>query len=281
MSSPVITNPTTYKQTTMQKLLGKNYKWWYIVKQSFKSNTTYRYNSLAWLLSSIVLVLGTLIVWYINYSQSGVLSPDFKEIFTYFVIGEGFIFASTIQFDIGENIKDGKFSNKLLMPTNYLKYYFCYQFGYQLFENLSKLIVYLGLALALNQFLILPTILNFCGFLIAIVIAYLLNVAIGIIIGGSAFFLTAFFGSASLFDSLRLVFSGRLFPFDKLNILKPLAFTPFAFTFYHPMQIYLGKYDFNQTLMVFAGGIAWCLALYFLAKWIFKMGLKRNEAVGL
>jgi ABC-type uncharacterized transport system permease subunit len=47
------------------------------------------------------------------------------------------------------------------------------------------------------------------------------------------------------------------------------------------MQIYLGKYDFNQTLMVFAGGIAWCIVLYFLAKWVFKMGLKRNEAVGL
>jgi ABC-type uncharacterized transport system permease subunit len=47
------------------------------------------------------------------------------------------------------------------------------------------------------------------------------------------------------------------------------------------MQIYLGKYNFQETLAVFLGGIIWFLVLYFLAKLVFKMGLKKNEAVGL
>jgi ABC-type uncharacterized transport system permease subunit len=47
------------------------------------------------------------------------------------------------------------------------------------------------------------------------------------------------------------------------------------------MQIYLGKYSPTETLMVVLGGIAWCLVLYFLANFVFKMGLKRNESVGL
>ena len=55
----------------------------------------------------------------------------------------------------------------------------------------------------------------------------------------------------------------------------------FAFTFYHPMQIYLGKYSILETIYVFGGGIVWCIILYYSAKWVFKMGLKRNEAVGL
>jgi membrane-associated phospholipid phosphatase len=29
------------------------------------------------------------------------------------------------------------------------------------------------------------------------------------------------------------------------------------------------------------GGFTWCIILYLLAKWVFKLGLKRNEAVGL
>jgi ABC-2 type transport system permease protein len=271
----------TNTQTFLQKLLGRQYKWWYIIKQGFNSNTIYRYNSFTWLLSSVVLILGTLIIWYINYSQSGVLSPDFREIFTYFVIGEAFIFASAIQFDIGESIQKGKFTNRLMMPTSYLKYYCFYQFGYQLFENLSKLIIYLILALIMNQFLILPSLINFISFIIAIIIAYFLNLLFGIIIGGMAFFLTAFHGTAALFDSLKLVLGGRLFPFNKLNILKPFALTPFAFTFYHPMQVYLGKYDLNQTFLVLLSGTGWCFVLYFLAKFVFKLGLKRNEAVGL
>jgi ABC-2 type transport system permease protein len=57
--------------------------------------------------------------------------------------------------------------------------------------------------------------------------------------------------------------------------------TPFAYILHYPMQIYLGKYDTNQTILVFLGGLAWCLALFILAKIVFKLGLKRNESVGL
>ncbi len=270
----------TYTPTLMQKLLGKNFKWWYVAVQGFKSNTTYRYNSIAWLLSSVVLVCGALVVWYINF-QNNLNSDGFKEIFTYFVIGESFIFSSAIQFDIGENIQDGKFTSRLLTPTSYIKRYIAFQFGYQLFENLSKMIIYLLIALVFYQYFILANIFNFGLFVFAAIIAYVVNIFIGIIIGASALFLTAFFGSASFFDSLKLVLGGKLFPLNSLKFLFPLVFTPFAFTFYHPMQIYLGKYDALETLYVFGGGIAWCVVLYFLAKWVFAMGLKRNEAVGL
>ncbi|MFM7853798.1 MAG: ABC-2 family transporter protein [Flammeovirgaceae bacterium] len=54
-----------------------------------------------------------------------------------------------------------------------------------------------------------------------------------------------------------------------------------AFFAYYPAQIYLGKYDTDQTVLVFLGGIAWCGILYFLAKLVFRLGLKRNESVGL
>jgi ABC-type uncharacterized transport system permease subunit len=47
------------------------------------------------------------------------------------------------------------------------------------------------------------------------------------------------------------------------------------------MQIYLGKYDPNQILQTFVGGIAWCIVLWVLARLVFKAGLKRNEAVGV
>jgi ABC-2 type transport system permease protein len=271
----------TIKLTLIQKLLGRNYKWWYLCMQGYKSNTAYRFNSLGWLAGSIVLVIGTLVVWYINYTQQGALSSDFREIFTYFIVGEGCIFVSAIQFDLGEDIQSGKISNRLLLPTDTFLAYSIYQFGYQLFENVSKFVIYLLLALILNQFLILASYYVFFAFALSIVFAYLINVLTGIIIGASAFYLTAFFGAASFFDSLKLIFGGRLFPFDKLAVLKPLIFTHFAFTFYHPMQIYLGKYDLIQTILVFLGGVTWCIILYFLAKFIFKLGLKRNEAVGL
>jgi ABC-type uncharacterized transport system permease subunit len=47
------------------------------------------------------------------------------------------------------------------------------------------------------------------------------------------------------------------------------------------MQIYLGKYSNLEIFYTFLGGLVWCIMLYFLAKLVFKMGLKKNESVGL
>ena len=275
-----ITN-STYTPTLMEKLLGKNYKWWFILIYSIKSSSAYRWNSFMWLAGSVVTVLATILVWYINLQGKTTFEADFSQLFTYLIIGESFIFSTAIQFDIGENIQDGKITTKLLRPTNIFSYYLINVFGYQFFENVSKLVLYFLFALIFHQFIILPTFLNFLFFLILAIIAYFINSFIGMLIGFSAFWLTAFFGSASFFDSLKLVFSGKFFPLNTLSFFKFSFFLPFAFTFYHPMQIYLGKYSQLEILYIFLGGLAWCLALYFLAKLVFKMGLKKNESVGL
>ena len=267
--------------TFLQKLLGDNYKWWFIAKFYFKSNTVYRWNSLMWLLGSLVMVLGTILVWYINFSGKSNFEIEFSQVFTYFIVGEALIFGSAIQFDIGENIQDGKLISRLLRPTDCLFYYVCRAFGYQFFENISKLLIYSFIGLIFAQFLILPSFWNFCFFILLSVLAYFINTLIGIIVGLTAFWFTAFFGSASFFDNLKLLFSGKFFPLHALPIFRFSSFLPFAFTFYHPMQIYLGKYDNFQIILVFLGGILWCILLYFLARFVFKMGLRRNESVGL
>ena len=66
-----------------------------------------------------------------------------------------------------------------------------------------------------------------------------------------------------------------------MRVYSILIYNPFAYTFYHPMQIYLGKYSQVEILQTFVGGIMWCFVLFILARIIFKKGLKHNEAVGL
>lgn len=100
--------------------------------------------------------------------------------------------------------------------------------------------------------------------------------------GFSAFWFTESAGINHLVQNFENFLSGSMFPLYILPVyFNWLQFSPFAFTFYHPMQIYLGKYNFEQTIWVFAGGIFWCIFLYFVAKLVFKLGLKKNESVGL
>jgi ABC-2 type transport system permease protein len=234
-----------------------------------------------WLLSSIVMVVGTLTVWYISYSNQSNFDTNFANIFTYFIIGEAFIFSNAIQYDIGENIQDGRLTTKLLRPTNVFGFYICQAFGYQFFENISKLLLYLTIGFVFLRFLIFPSVSSVLMFGFFCIIAYLLNTFIGIITGLSAFWFTAFFGSANFVNSIKTVLSGNFFPLNAIKQLIFLTFLPFAFTFYHPTQIYLGKYSNIEILYTFLGGIAWCIVLWILARVIFKLGLKKNEAVGL
>jgi ABC-type uncharacterized transport system permease subunit len=47
------------------------------------------------------------------------------------------------------------------------------------------------------------------------------------------------------------------------------------------MQIYLGKYTASEIWLVIFGSVVWSFILFILARWVFKIGLKKNEAVGL
>ena len=263
--------------TFLQRQLGTNYKWWYILKFAFKSNTAYRGNSIMWLLSSLVQVSGVLFVWFINKNES----INFSTIFTYLIMGEAFLLSSAVTYDIGENIQDGKIITKLLRPTNVFGFYFAQAFGYQFFENCSKCIIYLSIAFIFSQYLITPSFVNFILFLTFGILSYLISSFYYYIVGFTAFWFTAFFGSANFFNNTKILFSGQFFPLNAIPNLKALLFFPFAFTFYYPMQIFLGKYDSIQIAQIFAGGIFWCLILWILARLVFRLGLKKNEAVGL
>ena len=113
---------------------------------------------------------------------------------------------------------------------------------------------------------------------ISLFLLFLLEISVSF----SAFWLTRINGIILNFGFLLAIFSGRNFPLNLLiESFSWNLFNPFAFTFYHPMQIYLGKYSQIEIIQTFVGGIIWCLVLFILARIVFKMGLKRNEAVGL
>jgi ABC-2 type transport system permease protein len=154
-------------------------------------------------------------------------------------------------------------------------------FGWWLIPSIIEIIILLGIALLGWQYVILPSLINFVLYLLVGIIGYFITVFFAYILGSLAFFIVDVQGVLEIQNQVNFIFSGKAIPLDVSAFLKPLIFLPFAFTFYHPMQIYLGKYNFQETLAVFLGGIIWCLVLYFLAKIVFKIGLKKNEAVGL
>ena len=115
-------------------------------------------------------------------------------------------------------------------------------------------------------------------------ITFSINHFFGIIIGSLAFFFNdsrEFSSFAGAYLIFRNTMSGLILPLDKTPAAGFFVLTPYAWVLHHQVQIYLGKYSTVQSLLVFVGGLVWCIILYFLAKIILKIGLKRNESVGL
>jgi ABC-2 type transport system permease protein len=158
--------------------------------------------------------------------------------------------------------------------------------GRRLIRNLLVLVSYI-LATAISVYLFAKVEIDFSKILILIgfvPITFVINHFIGCLLGSLAFFMKDrhdFDSMADIWETFKTIIAGFIIPLDKLPFSGFLQFLPTSWLLHRPMQIYLNKYSPLETFYVFLGGLVWCLVLYFLAKWVFKLGLKRNESVGL
>jgi len=222
-----------------------------------------------------------MLIWYIAL-LNGTNVISFNYIFTYYLVGNIFSFFNTVQWAISNSIKDGNIASCLIRPSNIWLQWYVKNLGWNLFVIFTEIIL-TSIALIIGfQYLILPaSIFTLISFVSLSLIGYVCLVLTNFLFGFSAFYYPENWGIMELSAVSAQYASGKTFPLNIIWFTTPLSFLPFAFNFYHPMQIYLGKYSPLETLYVFLGGIAWCVVLYFLAKWVFKLGLKRNESVGL
>jgi ABC-2 type transport system permease protein len=184
----------------------------------------------------------------------------------------------------GFYILRGSTSTDLLKPQNYFVLKLFSTYGEAIVQNIIKgfLLIFTLVVLIFTKNISIFNPVNFGLFLLLVTAGLLILYFIEMIVGFSAFFLRQINGVVLNFGFLLGILMGRVFPLDLLIPSFAINFfNPFAYLFFHPMQIYLGKYNSTETILVFLGGIAWCVILYFLANFVFKMGLKRNESVGL
>ena len=264
----------------MQSALGKNYKWWYILHYGYKLGNSSPAIRVINVISIVIISLTILSVWKIGNAA--------QDVFTYLVIGRLFktIVDTFVYYSLGSDILNGKLTNALLRPTG--------QFSNNLFNNLGKRIP-INFIQILASIIVIPiciyfySSINFDPFRSLLVISliplgYFINYLIGYIIGVFAFYTNGeptFTSLTRAHEAMNNVLVGLIIPLDKLTFFPFVTIFPQAWILHHPMQIYLGKYNQTEILQTFGGGLLWCFVLYIIARLVFKMGLKKNEAVGL
>jgi ABC-2 type transport system permease protein len=265
--------------TFLQQTLGKNYKWWYIVKYTFKQSSGNFYPFFFNTTIRSIEFLAYIFVWKINGSNSQAISYlALGRVFDRFLFNE-------IDGQICSMITRGNLTRYLLLPTNFFGIMFCDNIGFNFFRaSINSLLTFVLALIMFNKDIILSSNVTFLiGFFF---ISYVLLTFVSYIKGCIGFWWNTTSDSYSILEASSVligILSGSVIPlyFIIKDFWNPIFWTPFAFLLHHPMQIYLGKYSTIEIIYTFLGGIAWCFVLWIVARVIFKLGLKKNEAVGL
>jgi ABC-type uncharacterized transport system permease subunit len=116
-------------------------------------------------------------------------------------------------------------------------------------------------------------------------LTFYINYILSILFGSIAFFIKDKRDFGSLLEAIgkiKEILTGSLIELTLIPFIGyQMIYNPFALSFYHPTQVFLGKYSLAQTLTVIIATLVWIVFLYIITVLIFRYGLKKNESVGL
>ncbi len=258
-----------------------------VITTSLQKAVTYRFTMLTFRLGEAAEITLMIALWYGIFQQAEVIRGyTFREMTTYFIVGT-FINLFVINWVyniISRDIRDGKLSLYLSKPLDYLWYAFFRMIGSRIVVNLLGLPVYFVIYLFFSKFVILNFDVKVIGVILLLVgfgmiIEYFISYLVALI----AFWTTEIAGLYSTINRLRKFFSGGYFPISLLPVafVKVSMVLPFAYSFFVPTQLYLGKIDLSVGLKGLAVQATWIVILYLLIKIVWKKGLKKYESVGI
>ena len=262
----------------LKALLGKNYKWWYLLKYSFLQGNLkikgFLINQLGFLLDLTL----TMLVWQ-NITKGNV------SYITYFFVGFmiSHIGWSSFSGSLASDIVTGKFNTYILRPTNFFGFVMVREIGSKLVSNIiTSFSVVLLLPMFWNQ-VNLPSNIFLIFLPIILATVFFVDYCISLLLASIAFWDYDYGPWMRTLGNTVILLMGTRIPFYVFpSSIKPLfEYSPLGWSMYQPIEIYLSKYTFEQTFIITSCGIGWFLVLFLLVKIIYKAGLKRNEAVGL
>jgi ABC-type uncharacterized transport system permease subunit len=272
----------TVKTSYTEKLLGKNYKWWYVVRYYLRLQTAYRSDLLLYNLAGFLDFSVTILIWFLVTRVDNSLI-EANNILTYLFIGYAYNSLSFTWYSehLTRDIQNGTLANQLITPSSIFWRGFFQFVGQGILAG--SFFKFFPLLLALPfiwSYLVWPTDpLIWLSLLLFIPIMFFIKQATEFIVGSLAFWTVSAGGLLEINGVIMSFLTGRRIPLDL--IWTGLIFQPLAFGAYHGMKIFLGEYSFLGIFTAFGGGLLWCLILYLIGQIIFKMGLKKNESVGL
>ena len=264
-------------------------KYLHVINIGIQGNLAYRFNYLTRTLFSFIPLFAMLSLWRTVYAGDGNQShsgySQSQIIFYYMMVAVVDVLTAVNEDDwqIAAVIREGKISQFLLKPVDYLTYRLC------LF--ISGRLAYMAMAcIPLAAFI-------FCfradamapaggaamlAFPVSIVLTALLQFFISFGMAMLAFWLLEISTFIFILFAFEYLASGHMFPLDMLPpfVQHLLAFTPFPYQLYFPVSIYMGRVAGSALAVGMLIQLGWVVAAYLFARFMWWRGIKKYSAFG-
>lgn len=266
------------------------HKYWHVINIGIQNTLVYRTNFLFRAGFSLIPLMATIYLWRAVFSSN----PKHPEVAGYTLAGmTSYYLILTIvdsltavtedDWQIAADIRDGRISQFLLKPIDYLAYRLCLFGAGRLVYTLAALVpVGLFVFFQRDHLVAPPEGPQLAAFLISVCLTALLQFLVSYTMALLAFWLLEISTFIFILFAFEYIAGGHLFPLDLLPpaVLAVLQFTPFPYQLYFPLSVYLGRVqgpDLWQGLCIQA---TWVIVTYGLARWVWHRGIRHYSAAG-
>ena len=254
----------------------------------FQTALEYRVNFLISLISAAYPIFIQSFMWtaiYQNSTEPVVYGYTYRQMMAYtFLAGlVARIVRTGFEYDIMDDIKNGKYSKFLVQPLGYFPYRLCSFLGQKL-PNLAMILAILVVVLlGLNAVWgVSVELVRLGAFLVALALAVTLNFVIFYCISAVAFWIVEI---GFLFEGIRIVIillSGGIFPLEVFGarFIQVMNLLPFKYTVSYPINVLNGKITPGETAAGLFIQCFWIAAGLMLANYLWRSGGRRYVAVG-
>ncbi|MCI0748862.1 MAG: ABC-2 family transporter protein [Verrucomicrobia subdivision 3 bacterium] len=263
-------------------------KYLHVINIGIQNTLVYRVNFLFRSVFALIPLTATISLWRAIYSgkEGNVAGYTIAQMVSYYLIVtivDALTAVTEDDWQIAADIKDGRISQFLLKPIDYLGYRVClFGAGRLIYTAVAFIPVVLFILLQRDYFVAPANWTTFGWFAVSVVLTAALQFLISYALALMAFWLLEISTVIFIVFAFEYIAGGHLFPLDILPpaIAKVMAFTPFPYQMFFPVSIYIGK---TTGAALYNGLIiqaAWVVAAFVVAQLVWKRGIRKYSAVG-
>jgi ABC-2 type transport system permease protein len=262
-----------------------------ILRVSLVERMTYRADFLLGTFLRFVPMLTTILLWEAIFRGSGqtrLSGFDFDEMVAYLLlvnISRMFSSMPGLAGGIARDIREGTLKKYLLQPLDMIAYLLSYRVAHKVAYVVASALPYAVLFFLCSLYIRIPVPSDpwtWLAYAASLIMAFLIGFFFETSVGMVGFWFLEVTSLLYIVMTLNFFISGHMLPLDLLppfwaNLLKAL---PFQYMAYFPAVVFLGKVKGWPLAFGLLAELLWALAFLFLARWLFRRGLKRYSAFG-